>query len=518
MKVKREEKIRKLKENLESFRAVAANANDGVIIAAGKGTFVYANKRMAKMTGYCVDELIGLGIKDLLHPDEFEKVMDRYKKRLAGKPAPKTYESVFVKKDGKSLSVEITAAKTIWEGKPADVGIIRDITERKQAEATRDRLFTLSLDMLCIAGFDGYFKQLNPAWKKTLGWTNEELMSKPYLEFVHPEDREPTIEAARDLSVGEVIITFENRYRCKDGSYRWLSWNSAPLVEEELIFAVARDMTESKQAEEVIRKLNENLKKHAAELEATNKKLRFLTEVLNLANVQAKQASQAKSDFLSNMSHELRTPLNAIIGFSELLLDDRPGKLNKTQREYAQFICESGRHLHSLINDVLDLSKVEAGKMELEPSQINLTDLLNSSLSMIQEKALKHRIALSLKSDKKIKTIQADERKLKQIIFNLLSNAVKFTPDGGKLGLEAKTNKKAVKITVWDTGIGIAPEDQERIFDEFQQVDSSFSREHEGTGLGLALTKKLVELHGGKIWVESKLGKGSRFTFSIPIR
>lgn len=507
-----------LKQSTKNFEALAENANDGIIIAAGKGTFVFANKRMAKMTGYCVGELIGLSIKDLLHPDEFKKVMDRYTKRLEGKPVPRTYESVFVKKDGKSLVVEITAAKTIWQGKPADIGIIRDIAERKQAEAVRDRLFNLSLDMLCIAGFDGYFKQLNPAWKKTLGWKNEELMSKPYLEFVHPEDRKPTIKAAEGLSEGRAVITFENRYRCKDGSYRWLSWNSAPLGEKELIFAVARDMTESKQAEEEIRKLDEGLREHAAKLEAANRKLESLNENLKLANMRCKLASQAKSDFLSNMSHELRTPLNAIIGFSELLLDQRPGKSSKVQREYAQFIHESGRHLHSLINDVLDLSKVEAGKMELELSRVNLTDLLNGSLSMIQEKALKHGIALSLKADKKIKTIQADERKLKQIIFNLLSNAVKFTLDGGKLGLEAKTNKKAVKITVWDTGIGIAPEDQERIFGEFQQVDSSFSRNYEGTGLGLALTKKLVELHGGKIWVESKLGKGSRFTFSIPIR
>ena len=219
------------------------------------------------------------------------------------------------------------------------------------------------------------------------------------------------------------------------------------------------------------------------------------------------------------MSHELRTPLNHIIGFTELVTDKRLGTLNQQQEEYLQDVLQSGRHLLSLINDILDLSKVEAGKMNLEASEIPLESLLRDSLNMVKEKALKHGIALTPRFEAIPDPIRADERKLKQILYNLLSNAVKFTPDGGRVELAARGMEgQGVEITVTDTGIGLPEDDLKRIFQPFEQGDNSAGRKYQGTGLGLSLTKVMVELHGGRIWAESEgPEQGSHFHVVLPL-
>ncbi len=226
-------------------------------------------------------------------------------------------------------------------------------------------------------------------------------------------------------------------------------------------------------------------------------------------------SSKYKSEFLANMSHELRTPLNAIIGFSEVLLERMFGDLNDKQAEYLGDILTSGQHLLSLINDILDLSKVEAGQMELELGEFSLQQALENGLTMLKERASRHGITLNLELDPDLDVIEADERKVKQVVFNLLSNAVKFTPDGGHVAVMARRTDDELQIAVRDTGIGIAPEDQARIFEEFRQVGQG-SAKAEGTGLGLALTRRLVELHGGRLWVESEPGVGSTFTLTLP--
>jgi signal transduction histidine kinase len=235
-------------------------------------------------------------------------------------------------------------------------------------------------------------------------------------------------------------------------------------------------------------------------------------------SAQLEVANKHKSDFLANMSHELRTPLNAIIGFSEVLSERMFGEINEKQADYLKDIHESGKHLLSLINDILDLSKIEAGRMDLEISTFDLPSALSNAMTLVRERAQRHGIELALDVDKQLGSFQADERKFKQIVVNLLSNAVKFTPDGGRVSVSAKKDTTHVEIAVKDTGIGIAPEDQAAVFEEFKQVGRDYTKKAEGTGLGLTLTKRFVELHGGEIRLESALGKGSTFTISLPLR
>lgn len=263
---------------------------------------------------------------------------------------------------------------------------------------------------------------------------------------------------------------------------------------------------------------NTELRKEVIERRQAEQNLKHARKV-------AEKANQAKSEFLSNMSHELRTPLNHIIGFTELVVDRNFGELNPVQGEYLNDVLDSSQHLLSLVNDILDLSKVEAGKLELKPGPVELRPLIEGSLNMIRENALKNRIDLRFRIDALPEKFSADQRKLKQILYNLLSNAVKFTPEGGWIEVTAGvtdsgyTGGEAVQIGVSDSGIGIENGDMERIFNPFEQVDNSRSRRYQGTGLGLSLTKRLVESHGGRISAESRgKNQGSRFVFTIPIR
>jgi signal transduction histidine kinase len=229
-------------------------------------------------------------------------------------------------------------------------------------------------------------------------------------------------------------------------------------------------------------------------------------------------ANQHKSEFLASVSHELRTPLNAIIGFSEVMLERMFGDINDKQEEYLNDILSSGRHLLSLINDILDLAKIEAGRMELEASDFHLPQAIDNAVVLVRERAVRRSITLEPWIDPRLGEIKGDERKIKQVLVNLLSNAVKFTPEGGRIDVRAVLTDEVVEISVADTGVGIAPEDQEAVFEEFRQVGTDYARKHEGTGLGLALARKFVELHGGKIWVKSQVGEGATFTFTIPVR
>ncbi len=354
-----------------------------------------------------------------------------------------------------------------------------------------------------------------------------EILTKNYFE-IHSKLEQKVEERTAELTKvnKQLNVEIQERKRVEKALHK---------VNEELETRVA-DRTAD------IAKANEELRSEIFERKRTEIELQKLKEAAEAAN-------QAKSEFLTNMSHELRTPLNHILGFTELVVDKNFGDLNDAQEEYLNDVLSSSKHLLTLINDILDLSKVEAGKLELEPSNCNPKILLGNSLIMIKEKAMKHGIRLSYHIDDSIpEIITADERKLKQVMYNLLSNAVKFTQDGGEIRLEANladdsllladnsmekpsdqkqrtkeqeltASQKFVRISVTDTGIGIKHEDLERIFNPFEQLERSASRRFQGTGLGLPLSKNLVQLHGGKLWGKSGgKGKGSTFRFIIPLQ
>lgn len=360
---------------------------------------------------------------------------------------------------------------------------------------TGNRFLNLSVDMFCTAGFDGFFKSLNPSWEKVLGFTTTELLARPYLEFIHPEDRPATIAEAGKLQSGEITIAFENRYQCKNGSYRWLLWNAVCVPEQQRIYAVARDITQ--------------LKSSLQQIEEKNREL-------DLRNREVERATQLKSNFLATMSHELRTPLNAIVGFSDLLADGTAGTLNDKQNRFVNHIKQGSAHLLRLINDILDLSKIEAGQLEFHTEDILIGDALLEVLSTIRPLAMAKNIQLQEPMNANY-TLHADRVRFKQILYNLLSNAVKFTPRDGRIEMACFPEGEQVCISVTDTGIGIRREEQQAVFEEFRQAETNQGSHQEGTGLGLAITKRLVERQGGRVWLKSEPGKGSCFTFSLPV-
>lgn len=392
---------------------------------------------------------------------------------------------------------------------------------RLLAENAEDVIWTVDMNMRPT--------YMSPSITRLLGYSVEEAMALPMEVVYAPASFETAMKVfAEELAIENMeqkdlfrSRTLELELNRKDGSIAPVevkfSFMREPDGRPVKILAIARDITERRQAEEERSRLYEDVKTLNLELEERVKeRTRQLEEAVQIADV----ASRAKSDFLSSMSHELRTPLNAVIGFSQVLQEQYFGKLNDKQGEYVTDILESGQHLLSLINDILDLSKIEAGKMELELSKVIIKDLLASSLIMIKEKALVHGISLDIDTtgDLKYLKIMVDERRVKQVMFNLLSNAAKFTPDGGAIKVEGKKEGKELIISVSDTGIGIAPEEQERVFEEFYQTSGTMKDKPPGTGLGLSVTKSIVEMHGGRIWVESEgPGKGSRFTFTLPI-
>jgi signal transduction histidine kinase len=289
---------------------------------------------------------------------------------------------------------------------------------------------------------------------------------------------------------------------------------AVPMVREERLIgclAVTRN-----QAGQFPNETIELLRTFATQSALAIQNARLFREI-EVKSRQLEVASQHKSEFLANMSHELRTPLNAIIGFSEVLTDRMFGELNAKQEEYLKDIYASGTHLLSLINDILDLSKIEAGRMELELTDFDLPTAIENALTLVRERAGRRSIALHTNIDNRLGQIQADERKVRQVVLNLLSNAIKFTPEGGRIDVGAVSKDGFIEVSVNDTGIGIAPEDQEKVFEEFRQVGTA-AKKIEGTGLGLTLCRKFVELHGGRIWVKSQEGVGSTFTFTIPLR
>jgi len=499
---------RAVSESEKRFRAVVEDQADLICRFKQDGPLTFVNEAFCRFHGKRSDELIGMNFFQTLCNEDAAVPLSYINSLPADKPV--------VSFDHRLRS---PSNQVVWhqyqirrlfqkKGDPREFqAVIQDITQRKQSEqalrASEEKYRSLVdniPDVVWTANSKCDLIYISANADKVLGYPTEDLIGgQLWLNRIHPEDSARVEQAYQQLfSAGE---QFDVEYRScrKDGEWIWLHNRALATRPREGVMCadgIFKDITQRRQSEVIIQQT-----KDAAEA-----------------------ANRAKSQFLANMSHELRTPLNAIIGFSEMLADETFGDLNDRQLKYSNNILNSGRHLLQLINDILDLAKVEAGRVELMRNTFGVAKALSEVQMIVKTLANKKHIHLESDVAADLPSLFADEAKFKQIMYNLLSNAIKFTPDGGNVFVTASiqngsSSDSFLQFTVADTGIGIQSNDQERVFKEFEQVDSSYGRQQQGTGLGLALTKRLVEMHGGKIWVESEgiEGKGSTFTFLIPI-
>lgn len=363
---------------------------------------------------------------------------------------------------------------------------LADAVDRLEAETKRNRFFSLAVDMLAIAGFDGYFKQVNPTWQKVLGYPEEELKARPLLDFVHKDDRSETMREINRLSLGSTTEYFENRYQCADGSFRWIGWTSAPFPAERLVYIFARDITAQKQAEKEIQHLNQQLKQRVNDLMEVNKEL----EAFNYS-----------------ISHDLRGPLRSMQGFASALLEECDPQLGDVGREYALRIVNSGRYMDTLLRDLLSYSRLTAAELTLGPIDLNslLADVIEQLHKEIEDK---HAVVTV---DPSLDCVVGHVSTLRHVFGNLIANALKFmdSKTSPRVRIFTETGGDTVRVWVEDNGIGIAPEHQGRIFGLFERLHSGSN--YSGTGVGLAIVRKGAERMGGRVGVESKVGKGSRF-------
>ncbi|MEB3283321.1 MAG: PAS domain S-box protein [Lyngbya sp.] len=510
-----DEKLRQTLKELSDFK-FALDQAALVAITDEKGVITYANDRFCEISQYSQEDLIGQThsiINSGYHPPEF--FTDLWQTISRGKVWRGEIKNKA--KDGSFYWVDSTIVPFLnSKGKPFQYLAIRnDITQRKQIEeALKQKLAAIeaSIDGIAILAEDTY-TYLNQAHLKLLGYQHpEELLGKSWRELYSPTELQRLEQEVFPILMQRGHWRGEATAQRKDGS-TFTEELSLTFTEDEKLICVCQDISERKEAEKQLRQTNERLE---------------------LTNLKLERATRAKDEFLANMSHELRTPLNAIIGMSEGLQEEVFGSLNEDQQKAIGIIEISGQHLLDLINDILDLSKIEAGKIELEITSVSLQELIDNSLIFIRQQAIKKQIKLKTEISSELdEGIYIDERRMRQALINLLSNAIKFTPEKGQVTLlaelekETTTEKKltsnqtqekaySLKISVRDTGIGIAPENIKKLFKPFVQLDSRLNRQYTGTGLGLALVRQIVELHGGRVTVTSQLGEGSCFTIHLP--
>jgi PAS domain S-box-containing protein len=564
------------------FGAIFNESLDVIVLGDGKsGRILNVNPVVRDVLGYHAADLIGQHVSVLFSPDRDESAADMLEHLRVHGTVFEAQQ--FQRADGSTIPMDLTVTMIPLANGMAMLGTLRDVRERrqteKQLEQTHDQLearadeqsaelfrseealresqalfhrfIDTSPTIIFAKDLEGRFILTNHLFEEffgvernaLLGKTNYDIFPELLARSIHDYDQQ--IIESGEAGEREDIIPHPNGPRI----FRVIKF---PIYDAQgevyAIGGISSDVTEQKRAEESLQRAHNMLEQRVAErtteLVRTNNLLRQevreraraeqalatqsaslarqveeQTADLKLANARLERAARLKDEFLANMSHELRTPLNAILGISEALQEEVYGPLTERQHSSLRSIEESGRHLLALINDILDLAKIEAGKTELEFSEVSIEAVCESSLRLIRQNAQKKRLSVSETITCDIPHIRADERRLKQMLVNLLSNAVKFTPDGGSIGIEIVCDEghNVISFTIWDTGIGIARDDMERLFQPFVQIDSSLSRHYEGSGLGLGLVARLTEMHGGSVGVESELDKGSRFTISLPI-
>jgi PAS domain S-box-containing protein len=366
--------------------------------------------------------------------------------------------------------------------------VMRDMTERNKLTEERDRFFALSIDMLCIVHLDGRFQRVNPAFHELLGFSEEELLAMNIFEILHPDDLAATMNEYKRLSTGEPVTFMENRLRTKDDRYKWVAWSYFPVPEDGLAFGVGRDVTE----------------------------LRQIHEVLRLRARELEHANRVKDEFLATMSHELRTPLTSILGWSRLL---HSNQLSDKEKDRAiQVIQRNAEAQSKLIEDLLDVSRIITGKLKIEVQPVSFASITEGVINSLRPAVDAKQLQLEMSIDPAAGPILGDPARLEQIVTNLLSNAIKFTPNGGRIDVRLKREDTCVRLTVRDSGVGIAAEHLPHIFERFRQVDSSNIRAHGGLGLGLAIVDYLVRQQAGTVAAESEgAGKGATFVVEFPL-
>jgi protein-histidine pros-kinase len=465
---------------------------DAIVMVNVTGHIVLVNSQAEKLFRGERGTLIGKPVETLL-PERFRKTHNSHRAAFHQQPRTRSMgvglELYGLRGDGEEFPVEISLSPLTTDEGTVVMSAVRDITDRKKAERKFRDLLESAPDAMVIVGPDGRIALVNSQAEKLFGYSREQLLGLPVetlvpprFRTVHPQHRSKFFREPQSRAMGAGLELFGLR---RDGTEFPVEISLSPLETEDgrFVSSAIRDATARKQAQAALQ-----------------------------------DASRMKSEFLANMSHELRTPLNGIIGFSEFLLDEKPGALNARQKEYLTDILTSGRHLLQLVNDILDLSKVEAGRMEVHIERFALTQVVAEVCAVVSPLAEPRGISIRHEIDPRLREITLDRHKLVQVLYNLLSNAVKFTNDGGHAAvLIDHSHDGELRIRVVDDGIGIHREDLSRLFVEFRQLDSGTTRRYPGTGLGLALTRRIVELQRGTLGVESEPGKGSTFTVTLPL-